>query len=176
MSQSFGIPEIFVHNNNAQIVQAHNTYVAAQAAGITVLASAGDGGATNGFGSPNALFPSSDPLVTAVGGTQGNPYPGGLASCGKTKCRGVYGGEQVWNEPRFGAAGGGAPSLLFGAPLYQAFLGLSARATPDISYNAAVDGGVLVRWSAVPSAAGVYSCGGTSAGTRYMAQHFCRAI
>jgi len=136
MSQSFGIPEIVVHNNNAQILQAHQNYLAAQAAGITVLASAGDFGATNGFATPNALFPSSDPLVTAVGGTQGNPYPGGLASCGETKCKGVYGGEEVWNEPAFGAAGGGAPSLLFGVPPYQASLGMSARATPDISYNA----------------------------------------
>lgn len=165
MSQSFGIPEIVVHNNNAQIMQAHKNYLAAQAAGITVLASAGDFGATNGFATPNALFPSSDPLVTAVGGTQGNPYPGGLAGCGSATCTGGYGGEQVWNEPAFGAAGGGAPSLLFGAPPYQASLGLSARATPDISYNAAVNGGVLVRWSAVPSAAGFYIVGGTSAGS-----------
>src|SRR5882762_7989051 len=74
MSQSFGIPEIFVHANNAQIQQAHKNYLAAQAAGITVLASAGDFGATNGFATANAGFPASDPLVTGVGGTQGNPY------------------------------------------------------------------------------------------------------
>jgi len=58
MSQSFGIPEIFVHANNAQIQQAHKNYLAAQAAGITVLASAGDFGATNGFGTANAGFPA----------------------------------------------------------------------------------------------------------------------
>src|SRR5207249_6740891 len=64
MSQSFGIPEILVHANNAQILQAHQNYLAAQAAGITVLASSGDFGATNGFGTANAAFPASDPLVT----------------------------------------------------------------------------------------------------------------
>src|SRR5207249_2624952 len=54
-----------------------------------------------------------------------------------------YGGEQVWNEPSFGSATGGAPSLLFVVPSYQAGLGLSARG-PDVDYNAAIDGGVLV--------------------------------
>jgi subtilase family serine protease len=54
-----------------------------------------------------------------------------------------YDGEQVWNEPHFGVATGGAQSLLFGVPSYQSGLGLTARA-PDVDYNAAVDGGVLV--------------------------------
>jgi len=189
MSQSFGIPEIFVHNNNAQIAQAHRNYEAARAAGITVLASAGDAGATNGFSTANALFPSSDPLVTAVGGTQGNPYlpPFTAASCSGGPCNtglatitgtcasgsifqppcapAGYGGERVWNEPVFGAATGGAPSLLFPVPSYQTGLALGSRTTPDVAYNAAVNGGVLVAWSAVPSAAGIYIVGGTSAGS-----------
>jgi len=142
MSQSFGIPEILVHGNNAQLMQAEKNYAAAAQAGITVLASAGDNGATNGFGSANALFPASDPLVLAVGGTEGKPYtnPGtatlscpasatcsaGLATftgpCSSVNgfltspCTPVgYGGEQVWNEPFFapGATTGGAPSLFF---------------------------------------------------------------
>lgn len=192
MSQSFGTPEILVHNNNAQIKQAHRNYQAAQAAGITVLASAGDLGATNGFSTANAGFPASDPLVTAVGGTQGLPYlppfsasscsggpcSAGLATISGTcatllfgslsgpRCQPVgYGGEQVWNEPVFGAATGGAPSLFFSVPSYQNGLGLATRTTPDVAYNAAVNGGVLVRWSAVPSAAGFYIVGGTSAGS-----------
>ena len=189
MSQSFGIPEIVVHNNNAQINQAHANYVAAQAAGITVLASAGDFGATNGFATANPGFPSSDPLVTAVGGTQGDPYlpPFTVESCNRRRCNtGLviisgtcqtgslsqpactpvgYGGEQVWNEPVFGAATGGAPSLLFPVPDFQSGLGLTSRTTPDVAYNAAVNGGVLVVWSAVPAAAGIYIVGGTSAGS-----------
>ncbi|PYU21596.1 MAG: hypothetical protein DMG32_20255 [Acidobacteria bacterium] len=83
MSQSFGVAEFLVQGNKAQIAQAHKNYLAAQAAGITVLASAGDFGAANAsslgfkliFGTQaNASFPASDPLVTAVGGTEGDPY------------------------------------------------------------------------------------------------------
>jgi subtilase family serine protease len=70
-----------------------------------------------------------------------------------------YGGEQVWNEPGFVAATGGAPSLLVGVPSYQSGLGLTARG-PDVSYNAAIDGGVLVVESPY-----LYFVGGTSAGS-----------
>jgi subtilase family serine protease len=190
MSQSFGIPEIVVHNNNAQIMQAHSNYQAAQAAGITVLASAGDGGATNGFSTANAVFPSSDPLVTAVGGTQGDPYsfPADPSSCSGDSCTtglvtftgtcspgprpGVptgctptgYGAEQVWNEPAFIAATGGAPSLLFSVPSYQNGLGLTARTTPDVSYDAAINGGVLVYYTALGTPIW-FIVGGTSAGS-----------
>lgn len=72
VSQSFGVPEALIHNNNAQINQAHQNYVLAQSLGDTVLASTGDFGATNGVASfTNAGYPASDPLVAAVGGTQG---------------------------------------------------------------------------------------------------------
>ena len=162
MSQSFGIPEYLVSGNDGQFLQAQKNYAAARAAGITVLASSGDSGATNGGSFVNAGFPASDPLVTAVGGTEGLPYPLGLYNCSATSC---YGGEQVWNEPAFGSAGGGAPSLFFAAPSYQAALGLGVRSTPDVSYNAAVNGGVFVYWSALPSQAGFYFVGGTSAGS-----------
>ncbi len=76
-----------------------------------------------------------------------------------------YGAEQVWNEPRFGAAGGGAPSLLFQVPSFQSGLGLSSRTTPDVSYNAAVNGGVLVYVSVPGIPPGFYIFGGTSAGS-----------
>ena len=174
MSQSFGIPEYLLTANNGQVQQAEANYQQAAADGWTLFASAGDSGATNGIATPNANFPSSDPLVTAVGGTMGNPYPTGLAAstCSQKapNCTPKYKGEQVWNEPAFDAAGGGAPSLLFGAPSFQSGLGLAARATPDVSYNAAVNGGVLVVWSACPSCIGAsgpvfFIVGGTSAGS-----------
>ncbi len=193
MSQSFGVNESAVTGNNAQILQAHRNYVAARQAGITVLASAGDSGATNGGTFANALFPSSDPLVTSVGGTEGNPYlpPGTATSCSGSCTTGLatftgscatgprpgfptgctpagYGGEQVWNEHIdnvLNAATGGSPSLLFAAPSYQSGLGLSSmRTTPDISYNAAVNGGVLVFYSALGSPIW-FVVGGTSAGS-----------
>ncbi len=206
MSQSFGIPEILVHGNNAQILQAESNYAEAKSLGWTVFASAGDSGATNGYATTNAGFPASDPLVTGVGGTQGNPYvtgplhgnvcttstcSAGLAqydnSTGACKGNGPsfvftcppagYGGEQVWNEPDFAApgnlaTGGGAPSLLFPTPSYQSGLGLSSRGTPDVSYNAAINGGVLAAWSACGPCYGVpqgtelfFIFGGTSAGS-----------
>jgi len=74
-----------------------------------------------------------------------------------------YGGEQVWNEASFGAATGGAQSLLFGVPSYQAGLGLSARG-PDVAYNAAIDGGVLVVYGGFGSPV-FFIVGGTSAGS-----------
>jgi subtilase family serine protease len=195
MSQSFGIPEALVHNNNAQINQAEQNYAAARAAGITALASSGDFGATNGFASENASYPSSSQNVTAVGGTQGDPYFNGLDPSGTpppncalnvpcsvglatvecssaTACPTIaYGGEEVWNEPFFGAAGGGAESLLFSSPSYQTGdgNGSSARTTPDISYNAAISGGVLVFVSFPSVASGFYIVGGTSAGSPQMA-------
>ncbi len=175
MSQSFGVPEYAIHANNAQIMQAEKNYATATADGWTIFASTGDEGATNGITTANAAFPASDPLITSVGGTQGNPYPAGLAggscpSTGTSCTLSGYGGEQVWNEPAFGAAGGGAPSALFTTPSYQGGLGLGSRTIPDVSYNAAVNGGVLVVWSACPSCIGAsgpvfFIVGGTSAGS-----------
>ncbi|HXU21261.1 MAG TPA: S53 family peptidase [Verrucomicrobiae bacterium] len=198
MSQSFGVGEFGIHGNNVEVMQAHKNYIAAQAAGITVLASAGDDGAANAFmlglktiigNVANASFPSSDPLVLAAGGTEGNPYQAigtGSFSCsanticstGLVTVRGPcdsvslndctpvgYGGEQVWNEPDFapGSTTGGAPSLLFGIPSYQDGLGLASRTTPDVSYNAAINGGVLVVNSAVLGEPAFFIVGGTSA-------------
>jgi subtilase family serine protease len=144
-SQSFGEFEsrISGNGNNIQLKQFHQNYETAAALGETVLAGAGDAGATNGGTTENAFYPASDPLVTAIGGTEGNPYYNGLAgqplpTCkvGKACTVGLatvvcqksgacptigYGGEQVWNEPYFAeppfflGATGGAESILFSA-------------------------------------------------------------
>jgi subtilase family serine protease len=174
--------------------------------GTTVFASAGDWGADNsglcyafpspcGFTSANPIYPSSSPWVTAVGGTQGNPYfngsspaacgtaptcslglvkflntpscqLGNLTPTGAASCVPVgYGGEQVWNEPQYGLATGGAPSQLFSTPWYQVGLGLHSRTTPDVSADAAASGGGLNYWSAIPSEAGWLDSVGTSFGS-----------
>jgi subtilase family serine protease len=168
MSQSFGVPEFLITANNSQVQQAISNYEVANAANITLLASAGDFGATNGGPIVNAGFPASLSLTTAVGGTMGNPYPFGLVK-GNAKSGFTYGGEQVWNELASvvgeDVATGGAPSLFFGVPSFQAGLGLSMRAIPDVSYNAAIDGGVLVAWSALFPAGSFFIVGGTSAGS-----------
>ena len=77
----------------------------------------------DGNDTATALYPSSDPLVTAVGGTEGLPYPGGLLRGGYGfwgNNGGGYGAEQVWNEAdAYDSATGGAPSMLFPRPSYQ---------------------------------------------------------
>ena len=74
---------------------------------------------------------------------------------------GAYGGEQVWNEAdAYDAATGGAPSILFRAPVWQrGVTGSRTRTVPDVSFNAAINGGVVVYYSTF-----VWTMGGTSAG------------
>jgi len=191
-SQSFGIPEIFItgSGNRGQVNQAQRNYANGVAVGDTFFASAGDTGATFGFSTAMNNFPASDLHNVAVTGTQGLPYnaTGTLQPCptstpfsctsglsayhgpcvlGRTVAPNCvadgYGGEQVWNEPSFGVATGGAPSLLFGVPSYQSGLGLTARG-PDVSYNAAIDGGVLVVYGGLGFPV-LFIVGGTSAGS-----------
>jgi subtilase family serine protease len=191
-SQSFGIPEIFLtgNGNAGQVSQAQQNYVNGIARGDTFFASAGDSGADFGTGVAMGNFPATDLHNVGVTGTNGLPYnaTGTLEPCptstpfsctsGLSAYHGPcvlgrtvppncvpdgYGGEQVWNEPSFGAATGGAQSLLFGVPSYQTGLGLTSRG-PDVDYNAAVDGGVLVVYSALGFPA-LFIVGGTSAGS-----------
>jgi subtilase family serine protease len=184
ISQSFGSPEAGLHGNNIQLMQAHANYQAAVDRGITVLASSGDLGASNGsFPVANAGYPASDPFVTGVGGTQGLPFGNLVTLSGSctpplgTACTPTgYGAEQVWNEAWIALAGGGAVSAVFSQPSYQSGLSFSGRAVPDVAYNAAVDGGVLVAYSALgPAAAGFYIVGGTSAGSPQWAGIFALA-
>lgn len=192
-SQSFGIPEIFLTKNTGnggQVMQAQQNYANGVAVGDTFFASAGDSGATFGTATPMGNFPGTDLHNVAVTGTQGLPYnaTGTLQPCptstpfsctsGLSAYHGPcvlgrtvppncvpdgYGGEQVWNEPSFGAATGGAQSLLFGVPSYQTGLGLTSRG-PDVDYNAAIDGGVLVVYGGFGSPV-LFIVGGTSAGS-----------
>jgi len=191
-SQSFGIPEIFLtgNGNNGQVSQTEQNYVTGVDAGDTFFASTGDSGATFGSTIPMGNFPSSDVHNTGVSGTQGLPYnaTGTLQPCptstpfsctsGLSAYHGPcvlgrtvppncvadgYGGEQVWNEPSFGAATGGANSLIIPVPSYQSGLGLTGRG-PDVSYNAAIDGGVLVVYGGFGFPA-LFIVGGTSAGS-----------
>lgn len=158
-------------------VAAHQIYEAATRSGDTLVASSGDAGATwtqyTGTTSPAlASYPASDPLVTAVGGTQGNPYPFGLYQ------NGGYGGEETWNEADYDAAGGGAPSMLFAAPPWQRPVSsFKTRTVPDVSYNAAIIGGVGVIETPPENEPGpdttlIYLVGGTSSGSPQWASIF----
>jgi subtilase family serine protease len=176
ISQSFGEPETTV---GSVLSQYRDAYQQATSLGDTILASAGDWGATFtpilGTSSPTyASYPASDPLVTGVGGTQGLPWGTGLLVDGH------YGAEQAWNEPVFDAATGGAPSVLFAAPPWQRSASpYKTRSVPDVSYNAAVNGGVYVIHTveAGPNTGRtfVYLIGGTSAGSPQWAAIFALA-
>jgi subtilase family serine protease len=166
VSQSFGDWETDA-TAGTSFTDEHKIFQAATRLGDTLLASAGDLGATwtraTGTTSPAiASYPASDPLVTSVGGTQGNPYPGGL------EVARAYGGEATWNEPQFDAATGGAPSILFQAPSWQlGVTGYSTRTIPDVAYDAAVNGGVEVFASPF-----IWLVGGTSVGSPQWAAIF----
>jgi subtilase family serine protease len=177
VSQSFGDWETDATAGKSFADQ-HKIFEAATRLGDTLIASAGDAGATwtqfTTTKSPAiASYPASDPLVTGVGGTQGNPYPGGLEAAG------AYGGEETWNEPWFDAATGGAPSVLFRAPSWQrGVTGYRNRTVPDVAYDAAVNGGVQVIVSPIatpnclPSPTCIDLVGGTSVGSPQWAAIF----
>jgi subtilase family serine protease len=176
ISQSFGEPETLT---GSVLSQYRDVYATATSLDDTILASAGDYGATwtpvLGTTSPAyASYPASDPLVTGVGGTQGLPWGTGLL------VNGHYGGEQAWNEPVFDAATGGAPSVLFSSPPWQrAASAYKTRSVPDVSYNAAINGGVYVIHTVeAGDNAGhtfIYLVGGTSAGSPQWAAIFALA-
>jgi subtilase family serine protease len=153
VTQSFGTDESRVFADDPDTANALGQIYADHVSHYgTVLASAGDFGA-------GPSFPASSPLVVSVGGTQGGQYPGGLWK------NGHYGSEQVWNEPLLPGATGGGPSAVFPAPPWQLGLtGTTTRATPDVAYNSAVNGGVVVNFSLLGQPLHTLM-GGTSAAT-----------
>jgi subtilase family serine protease len=141
------------------------------------------------FPFPTVNWPSSDPLVTSAGGTwlqygwkwdptiSANDFYACLNSApDPTTCFGQYLNfvasasttEAVWKEDWLPAATGGGRSALFSTPSFQAGIPSSllqgSRGLPDLSWNAAVDGGVLTYIGFLGGAAnGYYIIGGTSA-------------
>lgn len=168
ISMSFGAlePSIPGGARNRLLQHADSLYQQAKAAHITLIASTGDLGATNGKNAPpTPQFPASDPLVTSVSGTS--------LLMSDT---GVYRRETVWNDSSaslcplgcaFGTqqgATGGAPSALFKTPAFQQMLFHPAtREVGDVSYNAGVYTSVLVYMGFLGAGSGFYTVGGTSA-------------
>jgi subtilase family serine protease len=167
ISMSFGATENtfpgFAKGNYSSLLRLRYAFADAARHHVTVLAAAGDSGATDDEANGAMLYPyrvsnwpSSDPLVTSVGGTQLF-----LAQDG-SKIQ----PDQVWND-RFGAGGGGV-SAIFRRPLFQNgvrnVVG-NSRGTPDISMSAAIDGGCWVYESFEPTGRGWELFGGTSEAT-----------
>lgn len=170
VSMSFGEPEPSIPGgaHNRLLQHADSVFQRAKADNITLIASTGDMGATNGSGgTPDAVFPASDPLVLSVGGTSLF-----MSDAGR------YERETVWNDSiaslcaftcAFGAvpyATGGAPSAAFKTPSYQHNeIGAATREVADVSYNAGYYTAVLVYMSFNgPGTEGLYFTGGTSCG------------
>jgi subtilase family serine protease len=143
---------------------------------------------------PTVNWPSSDPLVTSAGGTwlqygwRWDPQvsAGAFYACLATAsdpntCLASYLNyttgagrtEAVWKEDWLMAATGGGRSVLFSTPSFQSDISNGVlqgrRGIPDVSWNAAVDGGVLVYTSFPGVRAGWHVVGGTSASSPQLA-------
>ena len=202
VSMSFGAGEGSFHNGLAALQQMRQGMIDAQANGVTLLASSGDNGTTNPMKEPpknpalipypSVIWPASDPLVTAVGGTYlcTDPLTGLAVDTvdPPSRCKpGLNPGLQ--RETGWVVSGGGY-SILFPRPDFQdtlppgsTFVGSSVgapppntnmRGVPDIAYQASARTGVLVYLTlppfdasgfpcgAAPCSAGCYDVGGTS--------------
>jgi subtilase family serine protease len=169
ISQSWGATENTLFDTAGQQVinDFEDFYQQTVKEGVTVLASAGDGGSANVdvnnniYPFPTVIFPASSPFVTSVGGT--SLY---------ADTSGRYQFEIVWNDFS-GGAGGGGVSQQFSEPSYQYSLPRSAQQTlndyrgiPDVAYNADPNTTILVYLSFLgPQNAGYYGIGGTSEGS-----------
>jgi subtilase family serine protease len=205
ISQSFGTGEGAFNNGLAALKQLRQTFVDAEANHISVFASSGDGGSSNVSKEPvknpavipypSVIWPASDPLVTAVGGT----YLCTSAVTG-TAVDSVSPPAACQSHPGVREVGwidsGGGYSILFPRPDYQnvlppgsTFVGSSVgapgpntnmRGIPDIAYQASARTGVLVYLTepattssspgglpcgGAPCSAGWYVVGGTSSGS-----------
>jgi subtilase family serine protease len=136
----------------------HAEFNKANARGVTLFAASGDWGAAQ-YSCDSSSFikavgvPASDPDVTGVGGTE---LEADLTT-------GAYLNESVWNEPAYGAGGGGFSSL-YARPAFQNGVeGVgSARGVPDVSGSASVNDGLVVAWGSSGNPGEFWVFGGTS--------------
>jgi subtilase family serine protease len=138
-------------NEQKELSAADSIFKRAASMGVTVMASTGDTGATNGdsnsdpsqlWNKPNISWPASDPYVLAVGGT----------TLTLKDDSGTYGNEVVWNDPATGGAGGGGISAIYDEPAYQKTVANQAmfqgkRGIPDVAFPADVNYSLYVTLS-----------------------------
>jgi subtilase family serine protease len=178
ISQSFSATEQTFPSRKS-LLRLRGAYTAAARGGVTVLAASGDSGAADVklneityYRHRVTSWPASDPLVTAVGGTQLH-----LTAKGRH-----IRPDTVWNDtyspaanafivgdrgPNPLAAGGGA-SVIFGRPPYQdgvAAITGPRRGVPDVSMSGACNGAVDMYQSFPGQPAGWYPTCGTSEAT-----------
>jgi subtilase family serine protease len=176
ISQSFGLAEQNFPSR-AALLGLRSAFSRADRDHVSVLAAAGDFGpsditpAGTLYTRPVVLWPASDPLVTAVGGTDLHLDAAG----GRTSA------DTAWNDSRDATvarrlgglpwAGGGGTSAIFARPAYQdsvrGTVG-SHRGVPDIAMSASFSGGVAI-FESFPGAPGWAPGGGTSAASPALA-------
>jgi subtilase family serine protease len=177
ISQSFGATEQ-TFPSAASIYGLRGAYLNAVKDHVTVLASSGDNGPANALNVagtvmstyPTVNWPASDPLVTAVGGTQ-------LALVGDRGQRTQA--DRVWDDSvnysfndifngspgPFAQATGGGVSSVFPRPSYQdgvASVTGDHRGVPDIAMSGACTGLVLI-YQTLPKAGWYIVCGTSEA-------------
>ncbi len=178
ISQSFGATEeTFPAKDSVEGLR--DAYREAARHGVTVLAASGDSGAADVgsdgqtyYLSPVIDWPASDPLVTAVGGTQLHLNASGNHTSADTVWNDTYSvptNKFVYgdNGPNPLASGGGE-SALFPRPDYQNPVQDEVgqwRGVPDVSMSAACDGAVDVYLTVPGMLAGWYPTCGTSEAT-----------
>ena len=144
---------------------------------VTVIASTGDGGTTNVLKEPvknpavipypSVIWPASDPLVTAIGGTYlcTNALTGTSVDSVSppSNCQASPGVREIgWIDS------GGGYSILFSRPSYQSTLPAGSsfagnmRGIPDVAYQASARTGVLVYMSEPATTASGTGCGGAN--------------
>ena len=196
ISQSFGSGE-GAFGSSQSLLNLRYAFVDAQANHVSVFASSGDGGTTNTMKQPvknprlipypSVIWPASDPLVTAVGGTYlcTDPTTGlGVDTTDPpTRCRpGLNPGLQ--RETGWVDAGGGY-STIFSRPSYQntlppgsTYVGSSVgapgpnanmRGVPDIAYQASATTAPLVYITLPPDGQSGLICGSAACSTGWYA-------
>jgi kumamolisin len=115
----------------------------AAALGITVCATAGDNGSSDGATGDNVDFPGSSPHVLCCGGTSIQTSGSAISA------------ETVWNDGAQGGATGGGVSTVFDLPAWQEGLNatlaaggtqaLAKRGVPDVAGDADPETGYQVR-------------------------------
>jgi subtilase family serine protease len=195
-SMSFGVTEQTFGGATKQPTQKFDAvFQKGIAKGDTFFASSGDEGSLGVskqhrdsvyYGIPTDGWPASSPYVTAVGGTQlqygwtWNPASD-IAFTADGDYNPAYfqytnsgNRNYVWNESWCPCSTGGGPSYLYTRPSWQNGVQPDAgnhRLVPDLAWNAAVNGGVLVYTSFFPtiSRVGWHVYGGTSASSPQVA-------
>jgi len=205
ISQSWGDPEWDIATSGpsgyAYLMQAHAVYALAAQLDITVFASAGDWGASalsQYYISPyynSPLYPSSDPYVTAVGGTnlfmhcvgynEGTGHWNNETHTGISYFYEIAGNDYEamvadgYPYPSDYVTTGGAMSQFFPLPSWQQGITMTyangtsftptGRCTSDVSFDSGVYGGLgAVAWSAETPGSPIYFIvGGTSAGSPF---------